>query len=137
MRTIITEEGVLGLYQGLFPAALGSALSWGLYMVLYVSIYITRVRTKKLAHIKPSVSYNKAKDLWKRQQEEGKNLHAAHHLVCATVAGVMTSACTNPIWVIKTRMQLQTYGAQGNYKGFAGENASLLLQVWPNFRDWY
>jgi hypothetical protein len=82
--------------------------------------------------------------MWKAQQEEGKNLHAAHHLICATVAGVMTSACTNPIWVVKTRMQLQTYGAQGNYKGFAGKNneeslLSILISI-DNFgnliNDW-
>jgi len=44
-------------------------------------------------------------------------LGAKLHLLAATEAGVVTAFLTNPIWVIKTRMQLQRVNAVGNYKG--------------------
>ena len=34
-RTIVKEEGTRGLFQGLTPAVLASAVSWGGYMYFY------------------------------------------------------------------------------------------------------
>ena len=36
VKTIVREEGFLSLYQGLTPAILGNAASWGLYFALSV-----------------------------------------------------------------------------------------------------
>ncbi|KAI9281052.1 mitochondrial carrier domain-containing protein [Sporodiniella umbellata] len=41
---------------------------------------------------------------------------AGVHLISAATAGVVTATATNPIWVIKTRLQLQGNGAR-RYKG--------------------
>ena len=38
---------------------------------------------------------------------------------CACIAGWFTSICTNPIWVIKTRMHIQPYKSTGGYTGIA------------------
>lgn len=64
------------LYRGIGPNLLGNTISWGLYFVLY----------------------NELVDRFVRDQD------ARQYMACAMTAGTTTSALTNPIWVLKTRM---------------------------------
>jgi solute carrier family 25 folate transporter 32 len=80
---IVRNEGVGSLYRGLFPNLLGSAVSWGCYFY----------------------TYNLAKKL--KGGAEGKKLNAIDHLQCAAAAGVASAFLTNPIWMVKTRVQIQ------------------------------
>ncbi|KAK4262131.1 hypothetical protein QN277_027724 [Acacia crassicarpa] len=82
--TIARSEGLRGLYAGLLPAVLGSTISWGLYFYFY----------------------DKAKQRYARNREE--KLSPGYHLASAAEAGTLVCLCTNPVWLIKTRMQLQT-----------------------------
>ncbi|XP_007046811.2 PREDICTED: folate transporter 1, chloroplastic isoform X1 [Theobroma cacao] len=82
--TITRLEGLKGLYSGFFPAVLGSTVSWGLYFFFY----------------------GRAKQRYSKNREE--KLSPALHLASAAEAGALVSLCTNPIWLVKTRMQLQT-----------------------------
>jgi len=91
-RRIIRHDGVRGLYQGFSPNFIGSAIAWGQYFYLYQE-FKARMR---------------------RKHEE---LSAGQHLLAGMLAGVITAACTNPIWVVKTRMQTQRRGAEGSYRG--------------------
>jgi solute carrier family 25 (mitochondrial folate transporter), member 32 len=90
MNTILKHEGILGLYQGLSPAIVGSAVSWGGYLFFYEGI-------KK----------------WYRHQKDPNNasnkvyLSATENFVSACSSGAILVGLTNPIWLIKTRMQLQ------------------------------
>jgi len=94
VRKIIAEEGVRGLYAGTTPAVMGSALSWGAYFTFY----------------------NAARRRYAdgRGDGSGEPLTATMNFMAATEAGIVTTVMTNPIWVIKTRMQLQraTNGAK-------------------------
>ncbi|KAA3479616.1 folate transporter 1, chloroplastic isoform X2 [Gossypium australe] len=81
--TITRLEGLKGLYAGFFPAVLGSTVSWGLYFFFY----------------------GRAKQRYSKNREE--KLSSGHHLASAAEAGALVSLCTNPIWLIKTRLQLQ------------------------------
>merc|ERR1712137_1242261 len=93
LSSIVKNSGVPGLYQGLGPNLVGSGLSWGLYFFFY----------------------NKIKEKFRRRDarqygitlEEAKELSPAKHLASATFAGSITCVITNPVWMIKTRMQLQ------------------------------
>lgn len=87
LRTIVRVEGWRGLYSGLLPSAIGSSVSWGLYFF----------------------AYNHAKERWHASQG-GADLEAWQHLVSAAEAGAVVSLLTNPIWVLKTRLQLQPGG---------------------------
>ena len=79
---VIKNEGLRPLYFGLTPALVANALSWGLYFYFY---------------------------------EESKQLVSEHFhdagtygtLASGVMAGMCTVVITNPIWLIKTRMQLE------------------------------
>ncbi|XVF59698.1 hypothetical protein PTKIN_Ptkin07bG0297000 [Pterospermum kingtungense] len=81
--TITRSEGLRGLYAGFSPAVLGSTVSWGLYFFFY----------------------GRAKQRYSKNGEE--KLSPGLHLASAAEAGALVSLCTNPIWLIKTRLQLQ------------------------------
>ena len=79
-----------------------------------------------------SNSYNNAKKQWAAQLTDSgqvASLGPLANAACATVAGWSTSICTNPIWVIKTRMQIQTRSGTGNYTGLL-RKCQLLLSHW-------
>ncbi|OVA06192.1 Mitochondrial substrate/solute carrier [Macleaya cordata] len=82
--TIARTEGLKGLYAGFYPAVLGSTVSWGLYFFFY----------------------NRAKQRYSKGRDD--KLTAGHHLVSAAEAGGLVCLFTNPIWLLKTRLQLQT-----------------------------
>ncbi|KAI9017065.1 mitochondrial carrier domain-containing protein [Gaertneriomyces semiglobifer] len=86
------ENGVKGLYRGVSPNFAGATLSWGMYFWWY-------------SHIKD----------WMRK-EPGEQLGPGQHLVASAEAGALTAVCTNPFWVIKTRMCATRAGESGAYK---------------------
>lgn len=84
--TIVREEGFQGLYKGVVPNCLGAGTAWGLYFLFY--------NTVKKQMIESS-----------QQQQLGP----LKHMTAGACAGALTTAITNPIWVVKTRLCLQ-YG---------------------------
>lgn len=91
-RSIIVREGVPALYKGVVPAVVGSVVSWACYFHWF---------HRAIDLIAPHVPH-----------ETGA------HLMAGTVAGLMTSLVTNPIWVVKVRLQLQR--REKCYKPYAG-----------------
>lgn len=92
LRSIVREEGRRALYAGLTPALVGSGAAWGAYFF----------------------SYDRAKKRYTRQQSgraapgaQAERLGPAMHLAAAAEAGAVVCLLTNPIWVAKTRLQLQ------------------------------
>ncbi|KNA17902.1 hypothetical protein SOVF_075700 isoform A [Spinacia oleracea] len=81
--TIARSEGLRGLYAGFYPAVLGSSISWGLFFFFY----------------------SRAKERYSRDEKD--NLSPGLHLAAAGEAGALVSLCTNPLWLLKTRLQLQ------------------------------
>lgn len=115
LRTIAREEGVKGLYQGLGPALLGNAVSWGGYFFCY----------------------ERVKHAMRRTSNEGETriLGAGHHLGAGMLAGNMIVLLTNPIWLIKTRMQLQgsTFDASSVKTGEVPTGVSRALKPYTGF----
>jgi solute carrier family 25 folate transporter 32 len=93
LRSIIHHEGVMGVYQGWTPAVIGSAIAWGGYFYFYETF------KRKLVDYKLNTtgSTTDASDV----------LNSLDNFVLACSAGGLMVALTNPIWLIKTRMQLQ------------------------------
>jgi solute carrier family 25 folate transporter 32 len=97
-------EGLKGLYAGFYPAVLGSSLSWGLYFFFY----------------------SRAKHRYQKGTEE--HLGAGLHLASAAEAGALVCLFTNPVWLVKTRLQIQTpgSGARQPYSGFLDALRTIL-----------
>ncbi|KAG2394062.1 hypothetical protein C9374_003826 [Naegleria lovaniensis] len=83
-KAIYLEDGWKGYYRGLSSAMIGAGLAWGLYFTIYNS--------KKYDY----------------EKEYGVNQVPTLQLTfCGLQAGVVTNLLTHPIWLIKTRLQLQ------------------------------
>lgn len=100
VRSIWLEGGVRAFYNGVVPALIGSGASWGFYFYFYEATkrYIVRSHGDSAYKIK-----------------------AWEHMWAAMFSGAITCLFTNPIWLIKTRMQLQ----QANVKGLSSTAHSI------------
>jgi solute carrier family 25 folate transporter 32 len=92
---VIRHEGYIGLYRGLAPAIIGSAASWGGFFILYENIK-GRMMSRKQAEFDVDES-----------QKQGVRLGPIEHFSASCLAGACMVALTNPLWLIKTRLQLQ------------------------------
>ena len=84
---IIREEGCCAFYHGLMPSLVGASISWAVYFTLYAN---AKVRYLSL-HVGGQGS-----------------LPWVCNMMSSCEAGVLTTLLTNPIWLIKTRMQLHS-----------------------------
>lgn len=99
LKTIVKEENIKGLYKGLVPITLGYFPTW----MIYFSIY---------EHCKHSPFY---------QSHLGQDYQL--HSLSAMTAGLVSTVLTNPIWVVKTRLMLQTENI----------NKNVVVEVLPVF----
>mmetsp|Transcript_9558 Transcript_9558/g.32991 ORF Transcript_9558/g.32991 Transcript_9558/m.32991 type:complete len:348 (+) Transcript_9558:302-1345(+) len=99
LRSIVRVEGWRGLYAGLAPSVLGSGVAWGLYFMAYNAF-------KGQFRSEPGVGIGSSSSGPVRHVP----LSPLQNLVCAAEAGAMVTLMTNPIWVLKTRLQLQLGG---------------------------
>lgn len=87
-KTIIKEEGIRGLYRGLVPITIGYLPTWMIYFTIY----------EKAKLFYPQFLHNNF----------GIDAVALNHCVLAMTAGMASSIAVNPIWVVKTRLMIQT-----------------------------
>lgn len=94
LRTIYRDEGSRGMYKGLVPIVLGYFPTW----MIYFSVY------------------EFCKDLY---PVLFPGYDFISHSCSAISAGAVSTICTNPIWVLKTRLMLQTHVSTNptHYKG--------------------
>ena len=81
IRVIYNRNGVKGFYQGVSPNLIGSSFSWGIFLFLYERF---------------------------KSELSGNSLKLEHQIISASLSGVITLTLANPIWVVKTRMILQS-----------------------------
>ncbi len=101
MRTlggVLKHEGFFGIYQGLSPAVIGSAASWGGYFFFYEGMKTRMIKRKRR--------------LENKNESEEVILSPLDNFGAACLSGAIMVGFTNPLWLIKTRMQLQMKRAQ-------------------------
>lgn len=85
-RTIVRQDGMKGMYRGLGPMLLGYLPTWAVYMAVYDSS-----REYFIRHHYGATD----EDKW------------LPRIYASLTAGACSTLATNPIWVIKTRLQSQ------------------------------
>lgn len=93
LRTILEKEGMRSLFRGLGPNLVGVAPSRAIYFAAY-----SGAKERLNTILVP----------------ESKKVH----MLSAACAGITSASLTNPIWLVKTRMQLEA-----RVKGELGSNA--------------
>jgi solute carrier family 25 (mitochondrial folate transporter), member 32 len=62
-------------------------------------------------------------------------LSSAEFLAASGIAGVATAVCTNPIWVVKTRMLITDRSSMDSYKSLLGRNPSRIAIMADGIRQ--
>lgn len=115
-RTILKEEGIKGLYRGLGPMLLGYLPTWAVYMTIYEKSrepYMVMTENWWLARMYASLT-----------------------------AGACSTALTNPIWVIKTRLMSQSSrgtsdGMRAGFYYTSTWDAARKMYMAEGFRSFY
>lgn len=97
VTTILRDEGVRGLYRGLVPVTIGYLPTWTIYFSVY----------------------ERAKHFYPRFFKEhfGLDVEGLNHFAASMTAGSFSSFLVNPIWVVKTRLMIQTGKEKVYYNG--------------------
>ncbi|KDO76915.1 hypothetical protein CISIN_1g016968mg [Citrus sinensis] len=90
LQNILKNEGLKGLYRGLSPTLLALLPNWAVYFAVY----------------------ERLKGLLRTHGDGNSQLSVGKNMIAAAGAGAATAITTNPLWVVKTR--LQTQGMRSN-----------------------
>ncbi|KAM3330250.1 hypothetical protein ACQJBY_026919 [Aegilops geniculata] len=85
LQHILKTEGLPGLYRGLSPTIVALYPTWAVTFSVY----------------------NYVRGLLRSQDAKNGELSIQENILAASCAGIATSVATNPLWVVKTRLQTQ------------------------------
>lgn len=103
IRKIYLNEGMKGYYRGLGATFIVSMLASSLWWMSYENIKSLLYRPSVLPYFVLS----------KSSDEKSLDVHRLPQVTAGFIAGTVTSACVNPLDVVKTRIQTQNINPIG------------------------
>jgi len=99
IRNIYVDEGPRALFKGLGPTLIGVVPARAINFSTYANSKVILARYFPNAAVPPDIPI----------PATGNHAESSPyiHLGAAAIAGVVTATATNPIWVVKTRLQLE------------------------------
>lgn len=94
-RSIVKNEGMLAIYKGMGPNVLGNACAWGTYFLCYTKFKQVMLQRKR------------------RLGDSQETLGPIEHISAGAFSGALVLTMTNPIWVIKTQIMLDSKPYEG------------------------
>ncbi|XP_028120759.1 nicotinamide adenine dinucleotide transporter 1, chloroplastic-like [Camellia sinensis] len=114
LQNIIRTEGLKGLYRGLSPTLVALLPNWAVYFTVYGYL----------------------KDLLHTRVNNSGQLTFGANMIAASGAGAVTAIAANPLWVVKTRLQVVirvSHGLRMNchlMHGLEFDRSIVLGQLW-------
>ncbi|KAG9391759.1 Mitochondrial carrier protein [Carpediemonas membranifera] len=97
---IVQNEGFIKLYEGCGPQVVGSALAWGLFHPIKNYSRAAVLRLERTAYNDPS-----------------RHLSGFGRFMATMLASGVTNTIMNPVFLIKTRLNIQRREEEGAYAG--------------------
>jgi hypothetical protein len=110
VKTIFKYDGLRGFYRGLGPTILGYLPTWAIYFAVYDGIKTTFGEMPLGAVSETKERIYPAAQV-KGYQPVAREHPWSLHILSAMAAGATSTACTNPLWVIKTRFMVRFFTA--------------------------
>jgi solute carrier family 25 folate transporter 32 len=112
---VVNKYGLFGLYRGLGLTMMGLMPTWAVYWFVYNSMKRVQVSTF-----------------------EARQDAVLTHLLAAMSAGVCTTISTNPIWVVKTRLQTQSLRLNAEHTRYSSvPHAITTIYSQEGFRSFF
>ncbi|KAK6132035.1 hypothetical protein DH2020_034216 [Rehmannia glutinosa] len=136
LQTIVRNEGLKGLYRGLTPTLTALLPNWAIFGYPATSLLPLLKDDVLSAYTVYFTVYGHLKELLHSYEGRTDQLTIASNMVAAAGAGAATSIATNPLWVVKTR--LQTQGMRQDVVPYKNIFSALRRIVHEEgFRGWY
>ena len=114
LSAIVSEEGLRGLYRGLTPTLAALLPNWAVYFSVYDRLKVVAA-SRGAARADAEAARRRAAGVaaLPAPSAPAPGTGPLAHMAAATGAGIATLAVTNPLWVVKTRLQTQTLRSAG------------------------
>ncbi|EJD40916.1 mitochondrial NAD transporter [Auricularia subglabra TFB-10046 SS5] len=113
VRQVFVRDGLKGFYRGLSPTLLGYLPTWAIYFSVYDSIK-KHFGEPPLGAVESAAQRRSQHSIIPAAQAKGYQPAFTEgswslHILSSVGAGMTSTLCTNPFWVIKTRFMTQPF----------------------------